>query len=296
MDGKALDFPDPFIFRASDGTYYAYGTGSVFFTLQVASSPDGINWHWVGDPFGTSGWANLAGHTWAPAVLERPGNPSSSRFVMYYTSRSEGLNTQCIGRATSSSPTGPFNDANTAPLVCQTNEVWSLDASPFVALDGTASLVWATGNPTRTARLWSQRLDPSGLGFAAGTSATNIFTYASGTWEDPVVEGPTMLPDAFGFGFWLFYSGNSWPTANYATGVAWCGFGAPCTRVYTTPLLASRGSMVGTGGGTPFVDAVGNWNFAFHAWESPNVGYDNNGKRMLRILPITWPQGRPKIG
>src|SRR5262249_26422271 len=143
---------------------------------------------------------------------------------------------------------------------------------------------------TTTARIWSRQLDASGLSFAAGSSATNILTYAAGTWENPVVEGPTMMPDPTG-GVFLFYSGNSWPTANSASGVAHCdGPAGPCQRVYTTPLLASRQTMLGPGGGTPFQNGSGGWSFAFHAWESPYVGYDSsgNGKRSLRILPLIF--------
>ena len=113
-----------------------------------------------------------------------------------------------------------------------------------------------------------------------------------------MVEGPAMMPDPAG-GVVLFYSGNSWPTWNYAVGVAHCDCPTgPCRRVYRTPLLASRQTMLGPGGGTPFPDGSGGWNFAFHAWESPYVGYDalGRGKRSLRILPITFPDGLPKVG
>jgi hypothetical protein len=299
MDGTQIDFPDPFVFRSSNGNWYAYSTGSGLFTTQVASSPDGVTWHWEGDPFGgggSSSWASLYANTWAPTVLERPGNPASSRYVMYYASRSNALGTQCIGRATSSSPIGPFVDTSTQPFICQTSEVWSIDPSPYVADDGSVYLVWTSGNPSVTARIWSRQLDPTGLSFAAGTSPTNIFTYGGAGWENPVVEGPTMITDPTG-GVFLFYSGNSWPTANYASGVAHCDSPTgSCQRVYTTPLLAARGTMVGPGGGTPFRNAAGGWSFAFHAWESPAVGYGAGGQRSLRILPITFQGGLPKIG
>jgi beta-xylosidase len=300
LSGKQLDFPDPSVFRASDGTFYAYSTGTFAYSAQVASSPDGVTWTWVGDPFGNGGstWANLFAHTWAPVVLERPNNPPSSRFVMYYTSRSDALNTQCIGRATSSSPTGPFFDEMTVPLVCQTSDVWSIDPDPYVAADGSVYLVWSSGDASTVARIWSRRLNSDGLSFASGTTATNIVTYVPGTWENPVVEAPAFMPDPAG-GLFLFYAGNSWPSSGYATGVAHCSSPtSACTRSYTTPVLATRSTMAGPGGGTPFRDASGNWMFAFHAWESPYIGYDDYGigKRSLRILPITLVNGLPKIG
>ena len=56
--------------------------------------------------------------------------------------------------------------------------------------------------------------------------------------------------------------------------------------------------MLGPGSGTPFRDASGAWKLAFQAWEDPFVGYDDFGlgKRSLRILPITFPNGLPKVG
>jgi hypothetical protein len=300
IDGDALDFPDPFVFRSTAGTWYAYATGSGLCAAQVASSPDGVTWHWEGDPFagGGSEWATLFGFTWAPTVLERPANHPSRRYVMYYAARSGSLGTQCIGRATSSSPVGPFFDDANGPLICQRSEVWSIDPSPYVALDGSAYLVWSTGNPTTRSHIWSRLLDPSGLSFAAGTKPTKILTCKRRTWEYPVIEGPAMMPDPNG-GVLLFYSGSSWPTSNYGTGVARCdGPTGPCARVSATAVLGSRATMMGPGGGTPFPDGAGGWRFAFHAWEAPDVGYDRFGRarRSLRILPITFGDGVPKIG
>jgi hypothetical protein len=300
MDGELRDFPDPFVFRSADGRWYAYATGSGFCAAQVASSPDGVNWHWERDPFdgGGSEWATLFGFTWAPTVLERPDNHPSRRYVMYYAARSESLGTQCIGRAAASSPIGPFFDDASQPLICQRSEIWSIDPSPYVAADGSTHLVWCSGNPTTKSHIWSRPLDPSGLSFVDGTKPAKIVTCERRTWEYPIIEGPAMMPDPNG-GVLLFYSGSSWPTSNYGTGVARCECPAgPCQRVYTTALLSSRDTMMGPGGGTPFPDGAGGWSFAFHAWESPHVGYDRfgRGKRSLRILPITFDEGLPKIG
>ena len=91
----------------------------------------------------------------------------------------------------------------------------------------------------------------------------------------------------------------SWDATSYAEGVAHCTTATgPCRRSYTSPVVASRSTMVGPGSGTPFQDASGGWSLAFQAWESPYVGYDDFGlgKRSLRILPITFPSSLPKVG
>jgi hypothetical protein len=75
-----------------------------------------------------------------------------------------------------------------------------------------------------------------------------------------------------------------------------------CSRLYSTPVLASRPGIAGPGSPTVFQDPNGNWMMGFHAWTPPHVGYpavrDLNSTRSLRILPITFPNGghNPKIG
>ena len=57
-----------------------------------------------------------------------------------------------------------------------------------------------------------------------------------------------------------------------------------------------------------FQDATGAWKVAFHAWTGNYIGYDGTGvngipkifdqsyARSLRFLPLTFPNGLPKIG
>jgi beta-xylosidase len=289
---RAIDFPDPFVFRASGGAnWYAYATGAGFVDLQMILSPDLVNWFWVGDPLpgGANNWADLFANTWAPSVIQR-GNT----FVMYYTAHSRALGRPCIGRATSSSPEGPFYDTNNGPLICQSQG--SLDPSPYVAADGSLWLTYSNVGATIPTSIWSVRLSSDGLSLA-GTPA-NLLTTAPG-WESnsyhPLIEAPTMISSPSGIE--LFYSANPYDTSTYAVGVARCDTpSGPCTRIYTTPVLATRSTMAGPGGQTPFQDGSGNWQVAFHSWTSPNVGYPSGGKRTLRFLPMTFPGGLPKIG
>jgi Glycosyl hydrolases family 43 len=288
----AIDFPDPFVFHpsASGSLWYGYATGSGFVDLQMISSPDLVNWSWVGDPLpgAANNWADLFGFSWAPSVIERPGNSSGQRFVMYYTAHDRASGLQCIGRATSASPAGPFSDERTSPLICQTANGGSIDPNPFVAADGTLWLVFSN-----TTSIWSVRLTSDGLSVASG--ARKLLSTASGTWEGPVIEGPTMISSPSGVE--LFYSANVWETSAYAVGVARCnGPTGPCSRIYSTAVLATRSPMAGPGGQTPFQDTTGNWQVAFDAWTSPNIGYPSGGARTLRFLPLTFPSGLPKIG
>jgi hypothetical protein len=294
LDGpKAIDFPDPFVFRATgDTTWYAYATGAGFVDLQLITSTDLVNWASTGvDPLpgGSNAWANLFGHSWAPSVIERPSNPSAQRFVMYYTAQNKANGLQCIGRATSSSPAGPFADEQTSPLICQTQG--SIDPSPYVAADGSLWLVFSNVAFTGTTSIWSVPLTSDGLSVAGG--ATRLLSTAD-AWEGPLIEAPTMITSPSGIE--LFYSANPFDTSSYSVGVASCDSPTgPCTRIYSTAVLATRDTMAGPGGQTPFQDASGNWQVAFHAWTSPKIGYPA-GTRTLRFLPMTFPGGLPKIG
>jgi len=48
---------------------------------------------------------------------------------------------QCISRAVSDNPAGPFVDERSEPLVCQLELGGSIDPSPFVDADGTPYLL-----------------------------------------------------------------------------------------------------------------------------------------------------------
>ena len=56
--------------------------------------------------------------------------------------------------------------------------------------------------------------------------------------------------------------------------------------------------MFGPGGQTPFRDAHGNWHLAFHAWAPADLQAQplDGSRRTLRFLPITFPNGNPKVG
>ncbi len=112
---------------------------------------------------------------------------------------------------------------------------------------------------------------PQGTAFAAGSGATLLLA-TSQAWEGNVIENPSMIRHA---GRWLlFYSGNEWSSASYATGVAFCdGPAGPCHKSPHNPVLRSSGSVLGPGGASAFVDAQGVLRLAYHHWRAPHVGY-----------------------
>src|SRR5688500_8596789 len=112
LDG---DFADPFVLRSADG-YYAFATGAARLHLQVARSRDLNGWTHLGEALPElPSWAlDVRGLTWAPSVLVR-----QSRYILYYTTRDALSGFQCISRALSQRPEGPYLDDSLEPMVCQ---------------------------------------------------------------------------------------------------------------------------------------------------------------------------------
>ena len=282
-DGLAypFDFPDPDVLLVG-GTYYAYATNSVAGNIQIIESTDLTHWRALGDALPSlPSWAT-PDETWAPGVLEIGGS-----FVMYYAARvtGPGGGEECISVASSSQPQGPFLDMSTAPLMCQQSLGGSIDPSPFVDTTGTPYLVWKSNGGAGPSAIWSEQLDPTGTGFAAGTAPVQLLA-PDQPWESGVIEAPDLVVSDGRY--FLFYSGNSWKGADYAIGVAVCsGPLGPCTEPMSAPILSSGAHMEGPGGESVFTDTSGSFWIAFHAWVPGAVGYPNNRSLYLRRLSMT---------
>lgn len=283
----AQDFPDPFVLREGD-RYYGFATNSAGSNVRVISSTDLATWTELPDALPVlPAWAKAnASLTWAPSVLKR-----GSTFVLYYTARDIASGFQCIGRATSTTPAGPYVDHSSGPFICQVDGpdpmCGSIDPSPFVDENGDAYLLWKSDeNATQCAgapRLWTQRLGVDGLSLLG--APTELLRRDRG-WESPLIEGPSMvkLQDRY----YLFYSANWWESSNYGMGYAICTTATgPCVKqTLDGPFVTSVGETLGPGGQELFTDTNGKLWMAYHAWSSPVVGYSNGGARSLRIDPI----------
>lgn len=281
------DFPDPFVLRAG-GSWWAFSTQVGMTAVPTLRSDDLVHWEWAGDALqGTPAWAEW-GHHWAPSVLAR-----GSTFVMYYTTRHRATGLQCISRAVSVLPQGPYVDRTEGPLICQTERGGSIDPSPFVDADGRAHLLWKSegtlrGEPTR---LWSQELSADGLRLVG---APVELLHRALDWEFPIIEGPTMtLVDGR---YHLLYSGNRWESADYAVGHAVCEtVRGPCRRTSALPVLNTRRGAAGPGGQELLALPDGRLVLAHHAWDPAAVGYPH-GARMLHLAEVRVHGDRLAVG
>ena len=284
------NFPDPDVLRVGD-TYYAYGTSTGGAYLPVMRSTDLQTWTARSaydppvndDPFyndampSPARWGaevrpgqRMSKSVWAPGV-ERFGDT----YVAFYTIRTRIEPARyCISFATSSSPEGPFVDRTSGPFVCDADPVGSIDPEPFIdPATGTPHLIWKSEGVVGSmpSRIWSRQLAPSGQAFAEGSAPRELLRTSQG-WEGNVIENPSMVRSQGQL--YLFYSGNEFASADYATGYATCKTVAgPCTKARTTPLMKSAGDRLAPGGATAFHDFGGRLRLAHHYWNAPYTSY-----------------------
>jgi beta-xylosidase len=271
------DFADPFVLVADSG-YYAYATNVGSINVPTLRSTDLVSWVAEGDAMPLlPSWA-VSGRklTWAPAVLR-----IGEHYVLFFTARDRQSNLQCIGRAESRYPAGPFIDTSAVPFICQTELGGSIDASVVTDANGVVFVLWKNdGNCCqKPVTIWSQQLS-SDARRLVGTPVPLL--HRDQQWEGALIEAPTMW---WGNGGWhLMYSANMWNTDRYAIGYAACDSPAgPCRKTEQGPVLASGSEAAGPGGAEVFRDLRGQQWIAYHGWSPPLIGYRQGGTRSLRL-------------
>jgi beta-xylosidase len=280
------DFPDPDVIM-THGTYYAYATSSGGKNIQVASSTDFVHWTLLPDALPTLPSWSSSGLTWAPSVIQ-----IGNQFVMYYTTHSTALKTQCVSVATSNNPAGPFSDTSTQPLVCQSDKGGTIDPMPL-ADHGALYLYFKNdGNSIgQTTTLWAQRLTANGLRVIG--QPTSLISNNPQSWEGAVIEAPFMFPHQGGY--YLFYSGNSY-VSNYAEGYATCrGPLGPCQKAANNPIMKSQSHppIYGPGGASLIQIGPQTW-IVYHTW-AVNADGSQGNYRTMDIDRVNWVNGAPVV-
>jgi Glycosyl hydrolases family 43 len=281
------DFPDPSVLFAG-GLYYAYSTEVGIDNIPFTTSTDGIHWSKdYGDALPSlPAWATF-GSTWSPTVARN----AAGRYIMFYATRDTDTAKQCIGQASSASPSGPFVDQNPAPVICDASEGGDIDPDIFTdPSDDKSFLVWKlnTNVVGRPASLWSAPLSPA----LVIEGAPKELLDAGQPWQDGVVEGPDMFEE--GGTIYLLYSGNNFDTSDYAIGYAVCATPmGPCHEGEGNPVLPTGGGVVGPGGPSVFETPHG-LDLAFAAWTG-TVGYANGGLRAMYTASVAIQDGIPRF-
>jgi beta-xylosidase len=285
------DVGDPFVLtvppaerKAAGAVYVLYWTTDWRSNVPTAVSNDLLHWTRVPDSLPVlPSWAVPSRTmTWAPTV-----HRAGTQWVLYYSTQVASSNLECIGRAVANRPTGPFVDWSPAPIVCQSSLGGAIDPSVITDTSGRSSLLWkndgnAVGAPVG---IWQQPLASDGLSVVG---APTRLLGSDQAWEHSIIEGPAMLAATKG-GWWLFYSGGTWQSNTYDTGVAWCATVAgPCQKPSDAPLLASTPTAVSPGGFDTFVDANGKLWASYSAFPdrpaTAEAAMEEN--RVLNLAPV----------
>jgi beta-xylosidase len=280
------DFPDPAVLRV--GTeYHAYGTQGAGKNIQTLSSPDLVHWRPGNDALPHLGaWAEI-GSTWAPEVIA-----IGQTYAMYYVARASEQGVQCIGRATSADPSGPFADKSAKPIVCQASLGGSIDANPIRAKDGALYLYWKNdGNCCgKPVHIWGQRLSADGASLTGKPVA--LMTNAK-AWQGNLVEAPEMV--AHGSAYTLFYSANNYASADYGMGYATCRTPlGPCVDRSDASIVPSNDAAAGPGHCYIVTTPGGAVWMLYHAWPPDAIGSTTPG-RQLWMEPVTWHGDVPSV-
>jgi GH43 family beta-xylosidase len=291
------DFPDPDVLQVGD-EYYAFATQNFAsaadtVNVQVSTSSNGVNWSSTSqDALPTlPSWAEV-GDTWAPSVAF-----NGVGYVMYYAATETRTGDQCIGRAISASPLGPYVDNETAPFMCQNgvdtpaNDNYGGSIDPDIFMDnGNPYLIWKSdGNhlsPALNTYIWSMPLTSNLL---SANGAPLAILADDEAWQGGIVEGPDMVSNN-GVDY-LFYSGSDEGTSTYGIGYAVCPYGpnGACQDMSTySPLLATQPGMSGPGGPSVFTSPTGATEMAFAAWQGTTIGYLNCAIRPMYVASLTF--------
>ncbi|RYY00078.1 glycoside hydrolase [bacterium] len=190
------DFPDPQVFKASNGWFYAYATQTPGKNIQAAKSKDMVHWEILGDAMPVKPkWSGDTQNFWAPHVLEDKG-----KYYMYYSGEIRGLG-YAISVAKSDSPEGPFVD-NGTPIVKGESFV-NIDPMPFDDPKTKKKyLYWGSGfQPIKV-----QELDNDRSRFAAGSKPVNVVNPQNIPYEHLIEGAWVVYRNGY---YYMYYSGDN---------------------------------------------------------------------------------------
>lgn len=283
-------FADPFVLRLADGGYVAYGThpgsdGDRVFEALV--SPDLEHWESAGAVLERLP-ARFGEDYWAPEVAEADG-----AYWMYY-SVGRGIEGHHIRVARADAPTGPFTDLG---VDLTPDEVFAIDAHPFVDADGRRYLFFARdvldherpGTHLAVAPLDEGMTSLGGPVVPALAPNADWQLYERDRdihgrlFDWHTLEGPAVV--ARGGGYWLTYSGGAWTGPGYAVGVAVAPHPlGPWSHVDQPALLRSGGDLRGPGHNSLTAAPDGADIIAFHSWNAEET------ERQLHLGAVTFGQ------
>lgn len=271
-------FADPFVVRAPDGGYAAFGTqpgdGSPGHVFTVLLSEDLRAWKSGGLALGRLA-PELGDEYWAPEACWRDG-----AWWMYY-SVGRGIEGHHLRVARSESLTGPFTDLGVNLTDALT---FAIDPHPFQDADGHWYLYFARDvldSPRPGTHLAVGRLDsPTTLTDVRAALAPNAdwqiyernrHMYGA-VYDWHTLEGPSVVRRHGRY--WMTFSGGAWTGPGYA--VSWATAPEPLGPWTHAPdtsasVLETGPALIGPGHNSLVVGPDGRDVIAFHAWSGDGL-------------------------
>jgi beta-xylosidase len=292
-------FPDPSALKVG-GRYYAWATGSSGFPVMTASRATGP-WTRVGASMASSGLPYWYGegargqrHLWAPHVVaDKPGLLQPTTYLMFFTATRKGA-WDCVGLATSTSPTAGFTSPG-RPLLCGAS--WETVIDPSLFTDGVGRrwlLHKVRHRLTGRSSIRVVQLTDDARAIAPGAQPRELL--ASSTTE---IEAPLML--ARDGRVWLFVARDDYRTCRYLTQVysaaSLGGTFRPTGPDNGRLTIRDRAGRALCGpGGSEVIHEVGlltnNSRIFFHAWAN---GTPSSGRRVMFTGLLDWSSGTPRL-
>lgn len=295
---------DPVMTKEGD-TYYLFSTGR---GISVHSSPDMVEWTEEEPVFQRApAWTFKAvdgfrGHIWAPDIHFYDG-----KYYLYYSISAFGQNTSAIGLTTnvtldSSDPSYEWVDEGMIVKSIPGRDLWNA-IDPNVIVDEEGYPWMAFGS------FWSGmklvKLIPNRTAIEEPQQWYSIARRERPAFRDDRSAGPAAIEAPFIFKkdslYYLFVSWDYCCRGEESTYKVVVGR----SEKVTGPYLDKEGKDMAEGGGSLVVEGDSRWAGTGHNSAYTFNGkdylvfhaYDNeaNGRSKLKIAPMNWEEGWPKI-
>ena len=319
-NGKVVSCPDPAIIKSQANgvnTWYMYCTGDAHnasdtangglnfnHLINIFQSSDLVSWTSVGDALTTlPSWAAGTSQLWAPAIKFM----NNQYYLYYIVTVTTATGNSAIGVATSTSAGGPFTDSGGAVVAGE---------KVPATMDGSGSYRWVF-DPDVIADSTGQLYILFGS-FNGGMSVRKLS--ADGLTSDASSETQIAADQRYEGGAWIQHGGYFYLLASATNCCAGplTGYGVFAGRATTpmgpyldqqgkamsdvnvggSPTLAMNGNtVVGPGGGSPFVDESGQAWYVYHEvlTASPYYTGTTTTQRPAAIDAIDWVNGWPVV-
>lgn len=212
--GGYVQGADPFVFQETSGARHVFTTNRPQVNVPVYSATSENLWTYHGDALPQlPPWAQK-GFTWAPEVMKLGEN----RYALWFTAKDRKSGRQCIGRALSDRPQGPYTDTAGLPAVCDEKRDNTIDPSPYRDTDGKTYLFWKTKemvNGDSKTIIWLGELDADAQ---LQPGSIKALLQNDRKWEGEHIEAPTMIKRR-GL-YYLFYSAGASTPEGYQVSYA----------------------------------------------------------------------------